>query len=179
MDQLEQFINQNREELDNLSPDPGSWDRIKKKRRSVKRFTLGMGALRYAVVLTVIALAAIGVYSLLYSPASNEVAVHELPPEMAELEYFYETQVSQQQQTINRLLANDEETRKEIERELEYLNQEKEALMEEFNYDISNEDVIERLIEVYRLRLQILNRVLANIQPETNDNQKTNDASAI
>jgi hypothetical protein len=177
MDQLEKFIQENQASFDASAPSSSAWEKIQERReeKKPKRFTIKpFDVFRYAAAVLVLALAGVGVFSLL-NPEEQELAEQqaELPEELVELEYFYESQVSARQVSLKEALALDTVTFNEIEKELEFLNKEKEQLLEEFGSDISNERVVEELIEIYRLRLNILNNVLSTIKSNNNQQDET------
>ena len=142
-------------------------DLSKTKRLSVMR-VIG----RIAAVL-VVGLGITWLASLYTSdPYSNGVSLSDLSPELAETEFFYLQQVSEKLQLIQ---ASDYGIDPEIMGDLAVLDSAYQQLKMDLKDNIDNEEVVNAMITNYRIRLQLLEQILIEIQEH--DNEEDNKVS--
>ena len=170
-DNLEQFIINNRAELDTAMPSLKIWAELDKKlpaqkeaqRISIRRF------LSIAAAITLLIGFGIGIGFYL-SPTQNEgITLKDISPKYAETEQYYKEQVNENLAK----LASYQATGTEIQKDLQELD----AWMKALQKDLAlvpkskEEAVINEIIELYKTKIAILEKVLENIQ---SSNQKNN-----
>ncbi len=190
-DDLERFVFSNRDDFDSLEPSDALWDKIKPvvpvqetkpAKRSIKMVPLRM------VVGVAAAFAILFSAGMMYmynnsGLKSVELTVNELPepqveevelslrhvsPEMAEIEDYYITQVDNKMTRLQELNLDPE-----ILNDIEFLDDEFKALQAEMGTSVDNEKIIEAMIDNYRLKLDILEDILENL--ETGNSEITNE----
>ncbi|MGB1038973.1 MAG: hypothetical protein ACPGYY_10025, partial [Bacteroidia bacterium] len=155
MDNLEDFIKNNKEGFDTKSPSPDVWNRIKDERNEQKivpiakgkRASVPMQVMRMAASFLILALAAFGGYKLLESPTtSGDAMVQEagntFTNEVAELDQYYEGQVKGQFAKVESLIASDEII-EEIKAELDILDKEKSKLLSDYEKNTNDKEIVE------------------------------------
>ncbi len=178
-DNLEQFIIHNRKELDTAIPSLNVWAELDKKlpvqmeakRISIQRF-LSMAA---AIVLLLGFGAGIGFY---LSPSNHEgLALKDISPKYAETEQYYKKQVSENLAK----LASYQATSPDIQKDLQELD----AWMKELQKELSivpknkEETVINEIIDLYKTKIAILEKVLESIQSSNQKNNIQNETMDI
>jgi NADH dehydrogenase/NADH:ubiquinone oxidoreductase subunit G len=173
MDKLEKFITQHRDAFDEAVPSLKVWAEINKEldqQKGQARRIFLWRSLRVAAA--VVALLLVGGYGGMYyqqQVASANITLSDIAPEYAELEAYYTTQVSLRMQQ----LADYSHT-SAVEPDLQQLDEVLQELQQELkNAPLGGEEqVINAMINNYKTRLEILERVLEKIQ-STNQNLKT------
>lgn len=174
MDNLEQFIKNNRTEFEAAVPNTAVWAKIEQqlpsttpqiRRLSIRHF-LSIAA---AVVLLVGFGVGIGLH--LAPQSSDTISISDISAEYAEVENYYTRQVS------NKLamLSNYQATTPEIKADLEELDTWMKSLEQELLLVPKNKEevVINDIINIYKTKVAILEKVLESIQStnQTNNNQ--------
>lgn len=167
-DRLELFMRENREAFDVLEPDEKLWDNIAKKvpraRYSISRSSL----VKFA------AAAAIFVAGYLFSnwlqnPAQNEKTVvqndHSAELEMLmEAKVYYSGLINQKEMQLFQLSENDPQIKAEIDQSFAELEQAFDEMSVDLNDRVASEEVIEAMVQSYRLKLEILEDMLQQLK---------------
>ena len=182
MDNLEDFVNKNRGEFDAQSPRPELWDRIKESKeehKDVVQLTPKKApyqvwqSMKIAASIAILFLAAFGGYKLLEdNPAYTVVRTtgqEELTSEMAELDSYYENQIRGQYIKVESLVASDE-ILEEIRNELEILDAEKAKLIEDYDRNANTQEIVEALMNTYKMKLDVLENILSLLNETENEN---------
>lgn len=180
MDNLEQFISDNREQLDSAVPSLKVWAELDKKlpkpveakRISIRRF-LSIAA---AVTLLIGFGAGIG-FNLSSSDTKESIALHDISPEYAEVEEYYEEQVDTKLARLTNYHANTPE----IKGDLEELDTWIKDLQKELSIvpKSKEEAVINDIIDLYKIKVAILEEVLKSIQSSNQKNSNQNETVDI
>lgn len=173
-DNLEKFISGNREEFDIYETPAGSWEKIEKNIRPKRQINWKV-VLGRAAAVVVIFIASYMVHE--YFDNNGEVITEKIEkaaeseiPELKEAEIYYSTLIKEKIQEIKPMLTENPALEKEIKYDLDQLDSVYFALKKDLRDNIANEEIIEAMIQNYRLRLSILEDVLSMIKP--NDNEK-------
>ena len=174
-DKLEKFISENRDQFDIHEPGPDLWKRIINDERQPEiqrqagksvRFYL----YRVAAVLLVAALSIIA-YETLVSPGKVEnrtAAVSEdIAPEIIELmeaEAYYGNILNVKLNELEQYSADFADVKQDILQDFAELDSAYSDLKVELGTGIYNEEIIESMIENYRLKLNILEDVLNQLK---------------
>ncbi len=180
---LEKFINEQRDEFDDAYPSLKLWSNIEKELDtsggSVKlKKTHWPWYQIAAAALVLIALGGVGgMYVGNYQQASSfQAMIDEVAPEFNEMEQYYNQRIEQQYAKLTTYTTDPE-----LDADLALVDQAMEELREELSDAPSGREsqIIEALIENYRLKLEILERVLEYIE-QSNDiipNYNSNETS--
>ena len=174
MDNLEQFIRDNREEFDTKVPSLKIWAELDKqlpqpqqkpqaKRISIRRF------LSIAAAVTLLIGFGVGIgFSLSPSPEESAVTLSDLSPEYAEVEQYYSTQVNNQ---LARL-ASYKATNPDLQADLAELDQWMQDLQKELSIvpKSKEEAVVNDIIDLYKTKVAILEKLLDSIQSSNQKN---------
>jgi len=174
MDNLEQFIRDNREEFDTAVPSLKIWAELDKqlpqpaikkkaKRISIRRF------LSIAAAVTLLIGFGIGIgFSLSPTADQSAVTLSDLSPEYAEVEQYYATQVNSKLARLTSYKA----TTPEIQADLAELDQWMQDLQKELSIvpKSKEEAVVNDIIDLYKTKVAILEKLLNSIQSSNQKN---------
>lgn len=183
-DILESFVKANKEAFDNMKPPMMDFGNIAKKEDTPKGKMISIKWFYAAAAIFAIALSAIS-FSLFFnsnestqvaetqfteteSPLQLDFSLSELSPEMAELESYYLQQVATKQAELEKL-GLDEDLAKEI----EFLDNEFIALKNELGESVDNHLIVNEMIKNYKLKLDLLESVLSDMQDNYDDKNLT------
>jgi hypothetical protein len=184
MDNLEDFIKNNKEEFKTETPSSDVWKRIQAERNKTevtpiakgKRAVIPMQFMKLAASVLILALAAFGGYKLMNGPSTDggttAYETQNLPVELVELDQYYETQVRMSLTQINSLVA-DTSIINEVKAELQLLDTEKGKLFREYGDEMDDKQVVQALMNTYRMKLQVLENILSLL----NENENEEDLS--
>jgi hypothetical protein len=171
-DRLEEFILENREQFDDLEPRPDVWDRIEKPKTPV----LGIGwkniAWRAAAVV-IIFFSSYIFFRLTdkdpVQPAGNLYSEFEdeqspLYEELREAEIYYTSQIEFMRTEAIRLSEDDPGIREIIDMEMVDLDKIFQELKNDLQDNTDNEEVIEAMIQNYRIKLEVLEEILMQLK---------------
>lgn len=184
-DKLKKFIEDNEAEFDQL-PRPGHFDRFKQKQA---QFTPSSkpNADSFSVWLKVAAVFVLvfGIGWLFFNLgkmqgnqefASNAIGISENNTnELAEVEFFFDQQVVLKKKEVMLFASNNNEATNQILIELERLEVQYIELKEELAINSNNEQIINAMIENYRNRLSLLEKLLSKLKKSNTIKQKHHD----
>ena len=178
-DKLEKHIDENRSSFDDLNPPIDMWERISQSTEKNKVGIKKLVVYRLSGAAAILIVALLG-YVYFSAPASQKNTVSEYYEEMMETEQFYSKQVLIKKQQVFKLTSDQPEIKSDIEQELALLDTAMTELKNDLNDNIANSEVIEAMIQNYRMKLQILEDILMYLEPdENNDSKSTNKISNI
>jgi len=177
-DKLEKFINDHRNEFDDLTPDPALWDRIKKREPEKTSVNWTTVLLRVAAVVVIFVSGYIFIDYLSNSGNSREFVKNEIPDpedenmarELIEAEYYYTTRIDERREEFYCLTSNNTGLRNDINTELVDLDKTFNELKEDLKDNADNEEVILAMIRNYRLKLEILDEILKQLRSADKNN---------
>jgi hypothetical protein len=176
MDKLEEHIRQNREELDRYSAPPGLWRRIRKELKkespNLKQW-LSMAAMIVVILGTAIVLFKPEYrWSGLSRHKNNDAGLIVLNPQLKETEVYYNNLVNSLYTEATPLLTKNPEIKKELNADLSQLDSICIDLKKDLKDNISNQDVVEALIQNYRIKIRLLEDILTIMKENENTPQK-------
>jgi hypothetical protein len=180
-DKLEKYILDHREQFDDLEPDPAIWEKIDTRKAPVIRINWKDIAWKAAAV-AVIFTASYFFHDYMAGrrdaahPMADNLSKENQPMvrELIEAEAYYSSLINLKKEEVFRLTASNPEVRHEIDMELVDLDRVYAELKDDLNDNADNEEVIEAMIQNYRLKLDILEEMLQILQ-QTNENQNDKD----
>jgi hypothetical protein len=173
MDELEKFIRNHRQELDKYSPKKETWTSIESTLRKRSRFiTYGWSAA--AIIVIIIAFAALLKVDVIRFPGSRKYeALIKNDPRIRETELYYNNLVNDMVMEAKTLLTEHPDLEKELIIDLSQLDSICFEIKKDLKDNISNQEVIEALINNYRIKIRILNDMLDLLKQDETTNLKT------
>lgn len=170
-DKLEQFISENREAFDLYEPDPQLWKKIEKT-TSKKTISIRKVMWRAAAVILIFG-ASLVFHRYIDILNIAETANHEIP-ELQEAEIYYSSMVNSKLGELKPMLEEHPGLDEEIMSDLTELDKMYDELKKDLKDNVSNQEVIEAMMQNYRLRLSILEDILNELKDEKNEDEGSN-----
>ena len=183
-DKLEKFVIDNRDDFDDLEPNPAIWDKIQKKEPKKLELNWTKILVRAAAVVVIFVSSYIFIdYINKQNTDPGFAETETMDPEDAliyqdlrEAEFYYSSMIEQRKEEFYNMAGND--LRKEINVELTELDNVFRELKEDLKDNADNEEVVVAMIQNYRLKLEILEEILFQLGP-ANDNTKDDEDEII
>jgi hypothetical protein len=176
MDRLKEYIKSHRAAFDDQNPDPALWDQIASKlpepRVAVRRLVMWKWMTAAAVI---IALVMCGVVAGMYMGSGSGIQ-NPAYTEFLQAEQYYNSQYNKKKSELAQYVHDPE-----VDRDLNKLDQMHAELSAELMKS-SNPDkteLINAMIQVYRTRIELLQRVLNNVERQKNGNPKSHEEDII
>jgi hypothetical protein len=170
-DKLEKFMRENRGQFDVYDPDPGIWHTIRparklKEEKPVNWKVIGWRGVAAGIIFILSLL--IAEYLLQpYGPLSrfpfaqrNDVLI----PELQEAEIYYASQLQLRLQDVQDYLTEYPGLESELIRDFQAIDSIQNELRKDLKDNISNRDVVEALIQNYRIKVTILEDLLQHFE---------------
>jgi len=173
-DKLEQFVRENTQSFDNLEPPVMAWEAIEKELPAPKQT-----AVRKLWPYVWKAAAAILIFTSAWmlndytdkdkKTPENEIVKSEIQtnPELTELldaEAYYTTQISSKQAELAKYAQQNPEIIEDLKKEFTEMDKSKAELRKDLAESNADEKVIEAIILSYRVKLEILDQMLAEMR---------------
>lgn len=177
-DKLEKFINENRNEFDDLVPDPALWDKIQKREPEPVSLNWTNFLIRVAAVAVIFVSGYIFI-DYLTQDDQTQVVVNEVQidpndagmvEDLMEAEYYYTSQIEERKEEFYCLTANNTGLRDDLNMEMVELDQVFKNLKEDLKDNADNEEVVFAMIQNYRLKLEILEEILLQLRSAEKNN---------
>ena len=173
MDRIEKFIKDNRHDLDKYDPSPDIWDRIRKK----VGFKKG-SAVKWLSIAAMI-LFVLGTAVTIFIVTNRRIDL--LGPgfaeqeELKETEIFYNSMINTLYLEARPMLTGQPEIQKELDTDLAQIDSLCADIKKDLKDNVSNEQVIEALIQNYRIKIQILEDMLEVLKKNNGQVNKTQE----
>jgi hypothetical protein len=176
-DRLEQFIAENRDQFDLYDPGERVWNGIEKKVQKKHNNLNWKSIIWKAAAILVIFAASFLLQEYLHrnemlSGRKDKKIKNVEIPELQEAEIYYTNLVDEKIEEIKPLLKNQPELSNDIKNDLAELDSTYAELQKDLIDNIANDEVVEAMIQNYRLKLQILEDLLGYLQQETSKNEQ-------
>ena len=175
IDNLEKYIIGNRDEFDDLEPSSDLWEKIgKPEGRKIK--VNWKSVLMKAAAIVVIFISSYYFHDFMQYRKGN-IAIsdgsgqNEAILKLNEASYYYTSQIGETKAAVFHLIGNDPELKQDINSELVDLDKVLKELKEDLKDNVNSEEVVEAMIQNYRLKLTILNDILKQLE-SSNKKQK-------
>lgn len=180
-DELKIFTDQHRESFEKYSLDlDDAWmsieDKLDKLDKKSNHFPWG-NLLKVAAVIFVMFAVGVGFYinNQRISYNNNGIALHNISSDLADTEAFYSSQIDDKLKMIEVSLGN---TDPEVNLQMEILDEEYKSLKNDLKDNADSEEVINAMIEYYRLKLGMLEKILDEVQ-KNDENKDYEEVQAI
>lgn len=167
-DKLEDFVRENRQEFDMIEPNASLWDGIDNKMNKSKTRGLKFYISRVAAV------AAIFVVSFILQKQFILNDKHQQIPELVEAENYYSGLINAKLEEVSPMLTEFPGIKAELDSDLFELDSVYKSLRKDLNDNVANQEVIEAMIENYRIRIDILEEMMFFLGKQNEDNGKQN-----
>jgi hypothetical protein len=180
-DKLEKYILDHREQFDDQEPDPAIWERVDTRQTPIISFNWKGIAWKAAAVAAIFTLSYFFHDFMASRQQASETMLGETPAEsspmvreLIEAEAYYTSIINLKKDEVFRLTASHPEVRHEIDMEMVDLDRVFSELKDDLRDNADNEEVIEAMIQNYRIKLNILEEMLHQLN-ESNDYQNEKD----
>ncbi len=171
-DRLEQFITEHRDAFDELEPAEALWSAIENTHKQEKRLLLPL----WAKIGAAAAIFAAGYFvsgwmhetSFTNGPTLSQEKNAAAMEAFFEAKAYYSGLITQKEKQVFQLTGNNPEVRTELNEELQNLDKIYKELEHDLSDQMADQEVIEAMIQHYRVKLNILEDVL--LQLNTNGN---------
>ncbi len=164
-DRLEEFMRSHNEEFDVFEPNDKLWVGIEKKMDKGKKIHLGYYLVRVAGIAAIF-LITLTTYNYLFTNNNKTADI----PEIKEAEMYYSGLINAKLNEVKPLLSDYPEIQNEIDADLTELDSVYNDLKEDLKDNVSNQEVIEAMLENYRMRVDILEELLEYLESKNSDN---------
>lgn len=175
-DKLEQFVIDNREAFDDLAPPAQSWDKVRKSIRPVRQLNWTSWMVRAAAAVVIFVSSYIFIDYTLQKGSSaviaddaSEVALDNIPV-LTEARAYYSGLISSMENEVYRIAGEDPLIRQDIQAEFEELDKIFNELKNDLRDNADNQEVLEAMIQNYRIKLQILEEILTQLRNAEDQN---------
>jgi hypothetical protein len=183
-DKFEKFISEHREKFDFREPDPRIWQQVKTSIRKRKSLNWRLILTRAAAVLIIFA-ASYAVNELIHHFQSKNFKISSVRnqenviPGFKEAEAYYSGLVNQKLDELKPLIDNCPMIEKELQYDMSQLDSIYADLKNDLKDNIANQEVIEAIIENYKLKISILEDILKEIDPQNEECISKSDNYAL
>jgi hypothetical protein len=176
MDRLEEYIKNNRDDLDIYKPSPFLWKRISpglKSDRLTARRWISVAASVAVLIATSVIFYHIGkeVRDSEGSFTSGRVNAR-VSPELKEAEAYYNKQVNMLFLEAAPLLTGNPDLKRELNYDISRIDSLYFEIRKDLKDNIANQEVVEALIQNYLIKIEILEEVLAILKENENNTEK-------
>jgi uncharacterized protein (UPF0332 family) len=173
MDKLEEFIKTNREDLDRYSPSPGNWAKI--ERRIKKANTPLWRWVTIAAMFVVILATALLFAKNGYLKRGNGISIScdaidiKGNRQLKETEIYYNNMLNSLYREATPLLTGNPEVKKELANDISHLDSLCVEIKKDLKDNVANQEVVEALIQNYRIKIQLLEDMLTILKENENN----------
>ena len=171
MDKLEEHIRKNREDLDKYNPPAGIWRRIKKELKTRKPIS-GKWISLAAMIIVVLGTAIILLRTQYRWAAKETNSITRPYPQLKETEIYYNNLINSLYKEATPLLTNNPDVKKELNTDFSHIDSLCIDIKKDLKDNISNQEVVEALIQNYRTKIQILEDMLTVLKENENNPEK-------
>ncbi len=180
-DKLEEFIIDQKEEFNVFEPDDKIWENIKDKSTPVRKLSFRKIAWRVAAGITIFLASWLmndwvqegEAEHTIVAESQSDVQADDKMQVLMEAEGFYTSKINTAKEEIYFLSGNDDELMDILNYDLVELDQAFEELKNDLKDNSDNQEVIEAMIQNYRIKLQILEEILRQLSKSNKTEEKT------
>jgi len=173
-DKFEKFVTENRDAFDFREPDPGIWNQIDINLGTKNRLGWKQILQRVAVVAVIFA-ASYMVNEMIHRYNNRELKGDRAAikgnavPGLNEAEAYYTHLLNQKMDELKPVMANCPALEEELNYDMSELDSVYSDLKKDLKDNMANQEVVEAIIENYRLKISILEDLLSEIKPNEDE----------
>ncbi len=177
MDRLEEYISKKREELDRYTPSDKVWKGIRENINNRRRDLILWlsAAAMIVVILTTAVLFYVGKERENYvlNRRDADILLMKANPELIESEIYYNNLIHDLYIQATPLLTNNPDIEEELINDLSQLDSICADIKKDLRDNVANQEVVEALINNYRIKIRILEDMLNTLKQDENSEEKT------
>ena len=182
MDNLEEYIRKNREGLDRLQPSPANWRKISRALHG-GRIYLSRWIAIAAMVAIILGSTVILMIPYIRSDsnrtsAGGETGMATVSTQLRETEMYYNNLANSLYREATPMLSKYPEIEKELFSDISFIDSLCGEIRKDLKDNVANQDVIEALVQNYRIKIKILEDMLAVLK-ENEDTLKKDDYNEL
>jgi hypothetical protein len=167
-DRFEDFIKQNRDDFDFRQPDDAIWNRLKNDIR-IKSKTNWKLVMKQAAAVILIFAASYAINEMVHrynsrGDAGMKARNEKIIPGLSEAETYYTSLINQKMDELKPVMANCPSLQEELNYDMSELDSVYTDLKSDLKDNMANQEVIEAIIENYRLKISILEDLLTEME---------------
>jgi hypothetical protein len=170
MDKFEKFVSDHQEEFDAYEPSPNLWEKIDPSRRPVKRNYSWIW--KAAIILLVFCASYLADRQIRSNGSFASKKQEMIVPELAEAEKYYTGLIKTKMNEVQPYLVAYPEIKKDLRMELAELDKIYKGLKNDLKDNVSNEEVIDAMIQNFRLKLQLLEEIQRQLQSHKSNSKQ-------
>ena len=176
MDKLEEHIRKNREDLDRYSPSSGVMEKDKeenKKGKTPVRKWLSIAAMFIVILGTALVFIKYGTsgQALVWQKDAARTETSQ-NTQLKETEIYYNNLVNSLYTEAKPLLTANPEIQKELVTDISHLDSICSEIKKDLKDNVANQEVVEALIQNYRIKIQLLEDMLTILKENENNPEK-------
>jgi hypothetical protein len=177
MKTIDEIIGNNRDHFDGKEPSEGHFERFEMK---LERRFHGRGQktsivpymLRAAVVTLLITLSSLWIWDNFIRPGSRRMTLGDVSPQYREVENYYLHQVNMMESELTAVTSKNNPAQKEIlANEIKSMDSVYVQLQKELNANPDDERIINKMIEHYQTKVEVMSYILNQLKEIRNENQ--------
>ncbi len=177
MDKLEKFVTNHRNEFDIYEPSEGLWKKIKTPK--VYKTSNYIWMWKAAVIVLVFGASFWAQNNMknqkqMMSMKNNKTNPEILIPELAEANKYYTGLIQTKLNEVQSALVRYPEIKKDMHHEMAELDSVYQSLKNDLKDNISNPEIIDAMIQNYRLKLNLLEQIQTELQEQSGKNNTKN-----
>lgn len=187
MDKLEKYINDNLDLFNDQEPNEGHFDRFAEKlaqkkilsqEETKKTKVINMrsfyNGLKAASVIILLALSSLWIKDNVFKQ-KEVLLLGSVSPEYKEVEYYYVNQINNKFASLKECdNINSEKQKNELVKELKEMDEVHKQLAKELKANPNDERVINAMINHYKLKLEVMNRIINQLELLNSNNTSKN-----
>ena len=180
-DNLEKFVRANNAEFDFQEPEPELWQGIEKAIKPKKVIPWKYYLTRAAVIILLVAATLVAQRVWMIREENRPARVSDVEieiPELQEAEMYYSGMINAKLEQVKPLLKDYPSLEEELHSDLSELDSMYAGLKSDLKDNIANHEVIEAMIQNYRLRISILEDMLTFLESQQ-ENKNSNNLEKI
>lgn len=176
MDKLEELIQKNREDLDRYRPSSRVWRKINHRinnNRLTTRQILSIAAMFIVILATSVVIFRSGLLHTGAAGLKTGVSKGESGnTRLKETEIYYNNLVNQLYREAKPMLTGNPEIQKELSSDISHIDSICVEIKRDLKDNVANQDVVEALIQNYRIKIEILEEMLSVLKENENNPSK-------
>jgi hypothetical protein len=178
MDKLEEHIRKNREEFDVYTPSSSVWNKIRRKiRKGYSPFTrwISIAAMVIVVLGTSLIVIRQGYFKADNGDAVKNITASGGNSQLNESEIYYNNLLNSLYSEATPLLTANPEVQKELNYDISHIDSLCLEIKKDLKDNVANKEVVEALIQNYRIKIRLLEDILTILKEEENNTEKKKD----
>jgi hypothetical protein len=177
MEKMEEFIRDNREAFDVHDAPDDLWEKVEQKLDKKRRAKLWKAWLKRAAVFILIFSFAFAASEYIHTPKSGKTIQlvnknFSVPQEIKETQAYYESEIHSRMNDMKPVFASNPGMEEEVNKDFISLDSICSDLKKDLKDNVSNQQVIEAMIQNYRTKLNILENLLAELKRKNTSHEK-------